>query len=127
MSDVDGMEAVRVLMGVYRLEDQARIDVRRQRHLYQNPVDILAAVERFDGGEELGRRDRFRRRQLFAEDTEFGAGFDFVADVDFGGGVVTDQDDRESGRTRELLDTRSQLGQDLRSHYGAVQNLRHAR
>ncbi len=125
MPDVDRMETVGVLARVDRFEHPARIDVQRQRHLHQNSVDIVAGVELVDEREQFFGRDRFRRRQFFTENSQLCAGFDLVADVDFGAGVVADQNYGESGRTGEATDARSQLRQDLRPHLGAFENLRH--
>jgi hypothetical protein len=76
-----------------------------------------------DDGEEIGRREIGGWCDFLAVDAEFGARFDFVTDVDFGSGVVTDEDDGESGRSFEGGDAGSEGGEDLVAYPLAVEGL----
>ena len=95
IADVEGVEAVDVLIGRDGEEDAVGVDVRRQGHLDEDAVDVGAAVEAFDDGEQFVGGDGGGRRDLFAEDAEFVAGFDLAADVD-----LRRRDRRRRGRRR---------------------------
>ncbi len=94
---VYGVKAVDILGGVDGVEQDFGVDLARQGELDEDAVDVVAAIEGGNevehgfGGDVLGWRDEV------AEDAEFGAGLDFVADVDLGGGDVADEDCGEAG------------------------------
>ena len=79
----------------------------------KNPPDTLTISP---NGEQLARGERHGRRDALGVDAEIVAGFDLVADVDFGGGVVADEHDgepRRAGFGGEGGNARSELGLDL--------------
>ncbi len=95
-----------------------------QGHLDEDAVDVRAAVEAFDDGEEFVGCDGGGRGDLFAKDAEIVAGFDFGADVDLRGGIVADEDDGEAGRAAgagEGIDAGFQLREDFIADAFAVE------
>ena len=69
----------------------------RQRHLHENPVDLIPLVQRLDQREQLLGRYRFGRRVLLAVHAHLLASFNLVSDVNLGSRIRSDQDDGKSG------------------------------
>ena len=88
---VEGVKAVDVFLGRNFEQDARRIDLRRQRQLHQDAVDVIPRVEpadqfeQFRGGCACGGRDRF------AVNADLLAGPNLVSHVDLRSGVVTHQ------------------------------------
>jgi hypothetical protein len=91
------MESVYVFGWVYGQQDFLRIHLRRQGKLDEDAVDFLAAIEIVDEGQQLFGSDGVGGAVLLTIETDFLRAFDFAADVDLGGGVVSDQDYGEAG------------------------------
>ncbi len=71
--------------------------MRGKRKLDEDAVDVVAAIEIFDDGEKFAGADGGGRGEVEAGEAEFFAGCDFAGDVDFGGGIFTDEDGGEAG------------------------------
>ena len=128
VADVAGMETVDIFFGRNGQQDALGIDLRWQRHLHEDTVDLGPAIELVDDGEEFFRCDILGRREGFAVDTEIVGCLDFVADVDLGGGIVTGQDDGETGRPlegSEFFDARAALVLDFIADAIAVEDQGH--
>ena len=115
-ADVDGVEAVDVFGGGDGFEEALGIDVFGERELDEDAVDLVAAVEGVDHGEEFVGGDGLGGGDHLRVDSELAAGLDFAADVDLAGSDVADEDDGEA-RTKlmegEGLDFRGDFGLDL--------------
>ena len=116
-ADVVGMEPVDILVRVDRLDDRLLVDVRRQWHLHEDPVDRVVRVQAFD---QLGQlRLRGRGGQVVADrnDSAFLAGRALVADIDLGCVVVAYQDDRQArsppSTGRELIRSLAYFAADV--------------
>ena len=79
--NIHRMKAVHILLRSHRLQQPLRIHLRRQRKLYQNAVDIVAAVQLGHQREHLFRRDRFGRRDQVAAQAQFCAGAHLAAHI----------------------------------------------
>ena len=114
-SDVHGMEAVDILVGVDGLDDLEAVDVLGERHLDQDAVNGRIAIKFADEGEERCFAG-FRRELVF---DRLHADFDglegLVLDVDFAGWVFADEND---GKPRNKAVIALQLG-NLRADVGA--------
>jgi len=94
--DVFGVEAVDVFGGVDGTYDGFFINVGGRRRLDEDAVDRRIVVEAFDDLEEFFLGGFGREGDFFGVDAEVSTGADFRADVDFRGGVFTDEDDGEA-------------------------------
>ena len=83
-----GSTASRIFFGV---------DLRGKRKLDEDAVDVVAAIQIFDDGEQFAGADGGGRGEVEAGEAEFFAGGDFAGDVDFGGGIFTDENGGEAG------------------------------
>ena len=127
MADVHRMEAVDILRGVDRFKNLFRIDLRRQRELHEDSVDIVARVEILDQFEEFVRGNRGGRRDVEAGEAELAAGRDFAVHVDFRRRVVADEHGckaRLDSHRRERSDFAREFGVDLISNCVAAQDSR---
>ena len=57
MPDIDGMETVHVFGGIDGFQDTLGIDLRGERKLDKNTVDVVVAIQVFDHGEQIEGRD----------------------------------------------------------------------
>ena len=73
------------------------VDLRGQRQLHQNAVDLVAAVQIVDQRQQLGGGDAVGRRVLLAVDAKLLAALHLVADVDFRSGIVAGEHHGQSG------------------------------
>ena len=125
---IHGMKAVDVLGGIDGVEQGLGIDLRGQRQLDQNAVDLVAPVELGDELEHLLGGDGGRRRDEVAIDAKLGAGLHLVADVDLRRGHVAHQH-RSQPRPNAVRGQRADLfGHFLLDGCGngrAIENLRH--
>ena len=71
--------------------------MRGKRKLDEDAVDIVAAIQIFDDSEQFAGADCGWRGDVETGEAEFFAGGDFAGDVDFGGGIFTDEDGGETG------------------------------
>ena len=126
MADVGGMEPVGVLIRRDRFQHPAGVYMLRQRHLHQDAVDIGTPVKIGDHRQHFVRGDGFRRRELVAEDTDFAAGLDLAANVDFGSRIVAHQDHGQAWFSLEFGDARLQTLKDFVADGDTVQDLRHS-
>ena len=119
------MKAVDILRRIHRHQHFFGIDLRGQRQLDQDSVDVVAPIEMVDEGQQLGSRGGFRRSVLLAEDTHFFTALHFAANVNLRRGIVPHQHNSQA-RTHARLGERFGLGRDLRSNFTcylvAVQN-----
>ena len=96
-ADVEGMEAVDIFGGIDGFEDFLGVNLCGKRKLDEDAVDVVAAIEIFDDGEQFAGADCSGRGEVEAGEAEFFAGCDFAGDVDFGGGIFTDENGGEAG------------------------------
>ena len=82
----------------YQTMKDLGIDLRRQRQLDEDAVDPRIGVERCDAVEVPRLPECCRQGDELGGDPDGLARLDLVADVDLGGGIVTDQDGGEPGR-----------------------------
>src|SRR5579872_5336819 len=125
VADVHGMEAVHVFGGIDGEENFLGVHVRGQRQLNQNSVNIVADVESVNQFEQLGGGSGVRRRVLLAVNGNFFAGLHFAAHINFGGGIVTDEYNGESGTVTGSAE-RLYFGGDFRANFrgdfGSIKN-----
>jgi len=79
-----------------------RIDLPRQRQLDEHPVDAVVTVQPFDFGGEPRFRYVARQANVECADIRGGARTAFGTHINLAGRVVSDQDGRETGRSRDL-------------------------
>src|SRR5439155_9746901 len=99
--------------------------MRRQWKLHQNAVNLIAAIEVMDGAQEVFGADAVRWRDLFAVDAEGLGTLYLVANIDFGGGVMAGEDDRQPGTKPcggEFADFYGDFGLDGVRGFSAVEN-----
>src|SRR5690554_5454448 len=102
-SDVIGMKAVHVLVRANALEQLGGVQVGGQRQLYQDAVDGRVIIEPIDqrqqlflsgvGGQVVGKGDEAHLFTVLA----------LVRDIDFGSGIVADQNDGQTRDAQPLL------------------------
>ena len=83
-------------VGIDGFEQARGIDVRGQRKLDEDAVDLVAGVEGATSVEQFLGGDARGRRVHLAVDAELAAGFDLAADVNLRGGDFADEDDGEA-------------------------------
>ena len=91
------MEAVDVLFGLDRLDHLLGVDLRRQRQLHEDAVDLRIGIELADDVQELGLARRRRQRMVEGAHPRLEGVADLVADVDLARRVVADENDGEAG------------------------------
>ncbi len=96
-ADIEGMEAIDIFGGVDCFENFLCVNLCGKWKLDENAVDVVAAIQILDDGEQLAGADCSGRREVETGEAEFFAGCDFAGDVDFGGGVFTDEDGDQAG------------------------------
>src|ERR1043165_4539396 len=90
------MKAVDVLLRRYVHQNLLRADVRRQRQLDENAVDIAVAVELVDERQQFALGDRRRKQVLLRANADFFARFLFILDVEVRSWVVADKHHAEN-------------------------------
>ena len=90
------MEAVDIFLRRDRQQHLLGVDLRGQRQLHQDAVDLVAPVQIVDQGQQLVGGDVVGRRVLLAVDTELLAALHLVANVDLRGRIVSGEHDRQS-------------------------------
>ncbi len=119
------MESIDVLGRINRHQNLLRVHLRGQRQLHQDPVDVVAAVEIFDQGQQLCRGGRFGRSQLLAVKADFLAGFDLAPHVNLRRRVVPDEHDSQPGthtRGRHGFHFRGDFASDVLRDPGSVED-----
>ena len=91
-ADVEGMEAVDIFGGIDCFENSLGVNLCGKRELDEDAVDFVATIQIFDYGEKFGGADGGGRGDVETGEAEFLGGGDFAGDVDFGGGIFTDED-----------------------------------
>jgi len=92
------METIYILVGTDRQQHGARVHLLRQRHLHQDPVDVLPLVEVFNVAEQFLRRDRIRQPELFAVHPQLAAGLHFARHIKLAGRIVARKNGYQPGR-----------------------------
>ena len=119
------MEAVDVFVGPHALLHDLGVETFGERQLHENAVGLVAFVQAIDLGDQLVLADIGRQSHRFAGDANLLAVARLARDVDLRGGVVTDEDDRESRWPVAIGDSRRHLGGDfftnLACNVGAVE------
>ncbi len=96
-AEIDGVEAVDVFRRIDRFQDALGVHLWGKRELNQNAVNIIVAVQIFDHGEHVEGGYRGRRREKRAGEADLFASRDFTFDVELRGGIVANEDGRETG------------------------------
>ena len=127
MPGVHGMEAVDVLVRRDGVRDARLVDVRRERQLDEDPVDLVVGVELVDEREDVRLGCVVASRRMSRASIPASVAAVLQPDVDVRGGVVADQHGREPDVT-ELLDLACDVGADpLRERLAVHERRRHAR
>src|SRR6266481_9049557 len=84
-ADVEGMKAVDIFRGIDCFEDSLCVNLCGERELDEDAVDIVAAIQIFDDGEQFAGADGGGWGDVETGEAEFFAGGDFAGDVDLGG------------------------------------------
>lgn len=125
IADVDGMEAIDILLRGDGEEDALGIDMGRQGKLDKDAIDLIAGIELLDQGNQFAGRRSHGRGDQFAENTELFAGADLAADIALRGRIVSDQNRRQTGAQAggsELLHFLGDLGLDLGCEKSSVKH-----
>src|ERR1700722_3967830 len=124
-SYVHRMKAIDIFGGVDHHQYFLRVDLRRQGGLYQEAVDLVAAIQASDQLQQFFGRNCFRRRVLLAVKPDFGAALHFAANINFRRSILADQDHSQpgahSGRSHRLH-CRRDLSSNFTGDFIAVQN-----
>ena len=85
-------------------QDEALVDVVRQRQLHEDPVDGVVGVQLGDEREQVVLAGLGRQMMVVRLDPGLAGRLVLLADVDLGGRVVADEDGRqtESSESRHL-------------------------
>ena len=94
--DVVRMETVHVLARRDRLDDRALVDVVRQWHLHQDPVDRDIEIQSLDQAQQFGLCRRMGQVVAYRDEPAFLAGSPLVPHVDVRGWIVADEDHRKA-------------------------------
>ena len=97
LGDVDRVKSVDVLARIDCFDDGAFVDVRRRWGLNKDAMDRWVSVELFDECKQFSLRGGCRQLKLFRVHPKLLAHAVLGADVRAGGGILSDQDHRESG------------------------------
>jgi hypothetical protein len=128
-ADVDRVEAVDVLARRDGAQHQAGVDVRRQRHLHEDAVDLRIGVEPGDERQQLVLRGLGRQTMLEALDPDFGAFLDLAADIHFARRIASHEDYRQARARRtggdHSLDRRPGFVVELAGDRAPVDHLGH--
>jgi hypothetical protein len=126
-ADILAMESVDVLLGVDRVRDGDRVEMRRQRHLDQEAVNLGRGVQARDRRHQLALRHRCGQRHHLGDQTQSLRGAHLVADVDLARRIFADDDDGEAGRDAlglERADAHGELVADPMCNGGPVDDRR---
>src|SRR5579872_6099269 len=108
------MKSVHILLRRNRQQNALRIDMGRQRELYQYPVDFRPRIQILDDSQKFLGGDGSGWRNRFAVHAEFGRCLRFTPDIDFRRRIVADQNHSETGRAsrtgNDFFNSRPALG-----------------
>ncbi len=125
-TDILGMEAIDVLARVDAIDQHVRIDVRRQRQLHEDAVDLRIGVEFVDQRGEFGLCRRCRQVVIARAETDVLAGTALVANVYSGSSIISDQHNGQPRRRpalRHALDhTRVQVVEQFVGNAFAIED-----
>ena len=108
---VGGRQRVHVLGGIERVEHRLLADLPRQRQLHEYSVYGFVGVEGADPRQNLRFAGAGRQMVVHGVEAERFGGLVLVADIDFAGGIVADQNGRQSRNQTVLgLEPRGFLG-----------------
>ncbi len=79
---VHGMKAVHIFCRIDSVEEGLRVNLRRERQLDEDAVDVIARIELGDEREHFFSGDCAGRGDEVAIEAKLGAGLDLAADVD---------------------------------------------
>src|SRR4051812_45452976 len=125
LADVDRMKAVHVFRGIDPAQDFLRIDVLRQRELYQNSVDLRVGVEPVHRLQQLVLGRVRRHADGHRVHAGFLAGLPLGTDIDRAGRILADKDrcqTRLSARRGESPHVLGDFGSNGLRNGGAVEN-----
>ena len=128
-ADVAGVKTIHIFGGRHGQQNTFAIHLARERKLHQDAIDLHARVQPFDHGEQLFGGNGIGRRDGFGVDAEIPAGFDFIANVNLGCGVVAHQHYRQAGQAplrRERGHARFEVVHDLIANAISVEDSRHS-
>src|SRR5688500_1775846 len=103
-ADVGGMKTVDIFHRVDCIDHFPGVDLLRKRKLYEDPIDFRIAFQAADFREQIGFGGRLRKNLLRAAESELLGFLRFAADVDFGGGIISDAHCDETGSKTESGD-----------------------
>lgn len=119
------METVDIFRGIDGFEDALGIHLRRERELDEDAVDVVAPIQFFDEGDEIGSLHARRRRKLKTFQTELRARRDFALHVDVRCRIIASQNGGQA-RLDAVRDERGDLvfefGVNLVANDVAVEN-----
>jgi hypothetical protein len=95
-ADIERVKSVDVLVGIDRRDHLVAVDLRRQRKLDQNPVNVRVLVQDVDLPNHPRLIDRNRKVESVRTNSDFFAGLELVTDIEEGGRIFADEDDRQS-------------------------------
>src|SRR6185312_593426 len=96
------MKSVDILFRRHRQQRLLRVDMRRQRQLDEDTVDVSARVQPRDNFQKAFRCERRIARDRFVMEPELFRRFRLVADVNRGSGIVAHQNNRQPRRASGL-------------------------
>ena len=114
--DVFGVEAVHVLVRANALDQVGGVDVRRQRQLHEDAVDLRIGIEAIDQRIEFCAIDAGRKVEVLGHETDTLAGAALVAHIDRRGWIGADQHHGQSRATLTALDARAHALADAIEH-----------
>ena len=130
LANVDGREAVHVLLRRNRIDDRLVADVLRHRQLDEDAVNRGIDVQVLDELDEFFLGRRLRQTDLARIHARFRAGLLLRGHVAHARRIVPDENDRETGRNAllflERLHSRRNLRAEIRRQLLAIDDI-HAR
>ncbi|MGX1427464.1 hypothetical protein AB7M59_007899 [Bradyrhizobium elkanii] len=121
---VQGVQAVDVPGGIDRRHHAQGVDMRGQRQLHEDAVDIVACIERLYSGKQIGLAGIIRQAcDLAAQAEPFGHP-DLALHIDLARRVTADQHDRKPRRAGQPVEFASNLVDDNLGMCMPIENVR---
>jgi len=126
-TEIDGMETVHVFGRINGFENTLGINLRRERELDEDSVDVVGTIQVFDDSEQVESSRGGKRSNKRTGETELLAGCNFTFYIKLRGGVLADKNGCEAGantgRGKQAYFI-AQLGEDLVPDFEAVEDAR---